>query len=382
MINVQVLKLKIQQMKTQIKLSWKDALSAGIAAGLAWFFSAKILGHYHPIYAAMSALICLAPGLPSHGRQAMYVLQGVLTGVLVGEATLLLPAMPTEVRIALVGFAGLAIASSYALAPPLIIQAGVSAIMVFALGTDVAGWTRVVDVIVGVSIGLMFSQVLFTPDPLKKLRMSVERFFHELSNNFKLAAQALEKNNVSTAIVAMKSCGRTHMALIGLIAAIDVARNNARWTLRGRLASREVTSLSARYDQSGIRLYASSLLFSEALVNAIRKNREEPPEWLPDALISIAHNCRFLAGELKADEVFKIPDRSIRTDPPLSWRECVNDIELVENTLVRFYKSKTRKNRLSVFRKKQILDAVREEVKKHKKRNAENDPQQGVDEPL
>ena len=363
-------KLKFKQALSQVRLSWKDALCAGLAAGLAWFISVHFLDHEHPIYAAMTALICLAPGVPSHGRQAIYVLIGVLTGVAVGELTLLLPPMPTEVRIAIVGFAGMTIASAYSIVPAIIIQAGISAVMVFALGADVAGWTRAIDVAVGTSIGLIFSQILFTPDPLKTLHLAVERFFKEVALNFTLAADALERNDVSDAIKAMKSCSRTHSALIGLIGAIDVARSNARWTLRGRLSSREVVSLSARYDQSGIRLYASSLLFCEAMVNAIRKGREAPPEWLIEALKLIVENCHFIAGEAKLGQEFVFPDRSGRAEASLTWRECVIDIEMVETTLARFYKSRTRRNRLAAYRKKQILDAVREQIAERKRAEA------------
>ncbi|AQT44394.1 Uncharacterized membrane protein YgaE, UPF0421/DUF939 family [Bartonella apihabitans] len=363
-------KLKFKQALNQVRLSWKDALCAGLAAGLAWFISVHFLDHEHPIYAAMTALICLAPGVPSHGRQAIYVLIGVLTGVAVGELTLLLPPMPTEVRIAIVGFAGMTIASAYSIVPAIIIQAGISAVMVFALGADVAGWTRAIDVAVGTSIGLIFSQILFTPDPLKTLHLAVERFFKEVALNFTLAADALERNDVSDAIKAMKSCSRTHSALIGLIGAIDVARSNARWTLRGRLSSREVVSLTARYDQSGIRLYASALLFCEAMVNAIRKGREAPPEWLIEALKLIVENCHFIAGEAKLGQEFVFPDRSGRAEASLTWRECVIDIEMVETTLARFYKSRTRRNRLAAYRKKQILDAVREQIAERKRAEA------------
>ncbi|CAM1639535.1 MULTISPECIES: FUSC family protein [Bartonella] len=364
------LKLKFIQALNQVKSSWKDALCAGLASGLAWFVAVHFLDHEHPIYAAMTALICLSPGVPSHGRQAIYVLIGVLTGVAVGELTLLLPPMPTEVRIAIVGFAGMTIASAYSIVPAIVIQAGISAVMVFALGADVAGWTRAIDVAVGTSIGLIFSQILFTPDPLKTLHSAVERFFKEMALNYTLAEDALQRNDVAAAIKAMKSCSRTHTALIGLIGAIDVARSNARWTLRGRLSSREVVSLSARYDQSGIRLYASSLLFCEALVNAIRKGREAPPEWLVNALKLIAENCQFIAGEAQLGQEFVFPDRSGRAEASLTWRECVIDIEMVETTLARFYKSRTRRNRLAAYRKKQILDAVREQIAERKRAEA------------
>jgi len=369
MIRFVTIKQRLKQALIQVKVSWHDALGAGVAAGIAWFISVRLLGHDHPIYAAMTALVCLAPGLPSHGRQAIYVLVGVLTGVLVGEATLLLPTMPTAVRIALVGFAGLTIASAYAIVPAMIIQAGVSAVMVFALGSDVAGFTRVIDVFVGTCIGLLFSQVLFTPDQLSKLRASIERFFHELSINLTMAADGLESSNAANAIRALKGFGRTHLALVGVISAIDIARNNARWTLRGRMASRAVVTLSARYDQSAIRLYASALLFCEALVRSIRKQRELPPAWLVGAIKLAADNCRFLAGEGRENQSFVIPDRTDREEPPLSWRECAAGIELVENILARVYKSKTRKQRLASFRERQIFKEVHDAIKKRRKSN-------------
>lgn len=369
MIDFAKIKQRLKQALMQVKVSWRDALGAGVAAGIAWFISVSLLGHVHPIYAAMSALICLAPGLPSHGKQAIYVLSGVLTGVLVGEATLLLPTMPTAVRIALVGFAGLTIASAYAIVPAMIIQAGVSAVMVFALGTDVAGFTRVTDVFVGTCIGLLFSQVLFTPDQLKTLRTSIERFFHELSGNLSMAAEGLEASNASNAIRALKGFGRTHSALVGLISTIDIARNNVRWTLRGRIASRAVVALSARYDQSAIRLYASALLFCEALVRSIRKQRELPPDWLAGAIKLAADNCRFLAGEGQEGQSFVIPDRTNRQEPPISWRECAAGIELVENILARVYKSKTRKQRLASFKERQIFKEVHDAILKRKKIN-------------
>ncbi|WP_412057650.1 FUSC family protein [Bartonella sp. DGB2] len=350
----------------RVKVTWKDALCAGIAAGISWFISDRLLGHGHPIYAAMSAMVSLAPGIPNHGRQAVYVLMGVILGVLVGEATLLLPSMPTEVRIALVGFVGLTIAASYTLIPVIITQTGVSAVMVFALGADVAGTTRLIDVAVGISIGLLFSQVLFTTNPLKALQTSVERFFHELTFNYSQMLEALEQRNTNIALKALKGCARTHMVLVRLLGSIDVARNNARWSLRGRLSSRELTSLSVRYDQTAIRLYASSLLFCEALVQASRKQREQPPDWLLDALKIVVHNCRYLAGEADLEAEFLFPDRSKRGETAISWRPCVTAIEMTENALARFYKSKTRKDRLLIFRKKQILDAVREEVRKQK----------------
>ncbi|UXN04001.1 MULTISPECIES: FUSC family protein [unclassified Bartonella] len=367
MIGLEHLNRRLKLAWSQARANWVDAALAGIAAGISWYISQHWLGHSHPIFASMSALICIAPGLTNHGKQAIYVLIGVLTGVFVGEMTLLLPPMAIELRITIVAFLGLLIGSAYAVVPAIIIQAGVSSVMVLAMGAEVAGFTRVIDVMVGTGIGLLFSQVLFTPDPIKALRASVERFFRELANNYTLAANALDEGNVAAAVSALKSCSRTHIALVALTGAIDVARDSARWTLRGRIASKQVTALSVRYDQAAIRLYAVTLLFSEALVNALRKQAEPPPEWLSDAIRAVADNCRVFSGEGGHYTDFSKPDRSIRSEVPISWRNCVNDIEMTENTIARFYKSRTRKARLQAHKRKQILDAVRAEVEQSKK---------------
>lgn len=372
MIGLKHLNLYVKRVYYQLRASWADAALAGIAAGIAWYISQRLLGHAHPVFASMSALICIAPAITNHGKQAIYVLIGVLTGVFVGEITLLLPPIPLELRIAIVAFLGLLIGSAYAVVPAIIIQAGVSAIMVLAMGADVAGFTRVTDVMVGTGIGLLFSQVLFTPDPIKTLRCSVEYFFRELGNNYTLAADALESGTAASAYVALKSCARTHLALVALTGAIDVARDSARWTLRGRIASKQVTALSVRYDQAAIRLYAVTLLFTEALVNTLRKQTEPPPAWLIDAIRGVADNCRVFSGEGGHYGDFSKPDRSIRGEVSVAWRECVNGIELTENTIARFYKSRTRKARLQAHRRKQILDAVRIEVENRKKHKAQS----------
>lgn len=362
MTRFQIFSTRLTQAKTQFKAGWKDALLAGIAAAISWFISQNILGHPNPIFAGVTALICLAPGLPSHGRQSVYVLTGVLTGVFIGEATLLLPPMPIEVGVAIVGFIAMAVASCYAVVPAIVIQAGVSAVMAYAMGPEVAGFTRLLDVAVGAGIGLLFSQVLFTPNVMHKFNLSVERFFHELSNNYMFAERALMNLNAEQAGQALRSCGRTHIALIALIAAIDVAKSDVRWTLRGRFSSREVTFVSTRYDRSGIRLYASSLLFFEALATALRKQRDAPPDWLFEAVELVKYNSLYLAGESKKGQEFIMPDRSKREEPPISWRECARDIEMIENILARLYKGKTHKKRLLAFRRKKILASVREEL--------------------
>lgn len=370
MIDLHATKARCRQAMLQIKACWSDSLSCGTAAALAWFISQDILGHANPLFASMAALVCLAPGLTNRGKQAFYLLIGVTAGVLVGEFALLFPPVPTFIRIGLGAFIALLLAASYAIVPVLIIQSGMAAIMVFAMGPQVAGFSRLIDVALGAAIGLIFSQVLFTPNPLKSLTRSAELFFRELAGIFATAAAALEKQDTALALQALRNCSRVHASLIALVGSVNAAQENTLWSLRGFIASREVNSLAGHYNRAGIRLYAASLLFCEALLAGLKKQHSEAaPAWFATSLIINAENCRLLAGETEKGDFIR-QGRSTRGEVPLGWADCANSLQLVENTLARFYKSKSRRSRLEAFRKRRLIHAARQKIQTRKTRHA------------
>jgi hypothetical protein len=70
--------------------AWREVLASALAAALSWFLAQRLFGHQQPIFAAITAIVCLAPGLPSHTKQTVGLLLGVATGILVGELSLVL----------------------------------------------------------------------------------------------------------------------------------------------------------------------------------------------------------------------------------------------------------------------------------------------------
>ena len=66
----------IDKVQTRWASGWRDALASAIAAALAWVLAKHLFGHAHPVFAAISAVVCLAPGLPSHGKQAVGLMVG------------------------------------------------------------------------------------------------------------------------------------------------------------------------------------------------------------------------------------------------------------------------------------------------------------------
>lgn len=268
---------RADRVTARLRGAWRDAASAAVAGALAWMVAFGVFGHPHPVFAVVSAILCLAPGLPNHGRQAIGIILGVATGIAVGELTLLLPDGYPLARVSLAAFFAILVASTYGLAPVVPIQAGVSAVLVLALGPASAGVVRMLDVVAGTAVGLLFSQVLLTPDPVRMLDDAAADLLSRVRRAFREADGALDAGDAARAQAAVEVFSAGHVSLAALTGAIDTARSTARWSLRGRLAARQVLPVADRYDRRAARLYASALLFGSAMASAMARGTEPPP---------------------------------------------------------------------------------------------------------
>ncbi|MBV6306317.1 FUSC family protein [Candidimonas humi] len=143
--------------------AWREIAAATVAAMLAWVVAQKLFDHTHPIFAAVIAIVALGPGIPSHRRQAWGLVLGVALGILVGEVARFIPepAVATGVGV----FVSMMIATSFGMGPVVPIQAGVSLLLVLTLGTQTAGYVRMIDVVIGAVIGLICGRLLLRPKP-------------------------------------------------------------------------------------------------------------------------------------------------------------------------------------------------------------------------
>ncbi|KVV06791.1 MULTISPECIES: aromatic acid exporter family protein [unclassified Pseudomonas] len=326
----------IERVVSRWSSAWRDALASAIAAALAWILAQHFFGHAHPVFAAISAVVCLAPGLPSHGKQAIGLMVGVATGILVGEAALWLPDSYPLLRIGFATFAAIAIAALYGLAPVVPIQAGVSAVLMLAVGPESAGAVRMLDVIMGAGVGLVFSQILMTPNPIGIIDSSAKELLEKLASGFEKSLEALENNDASKAHNAVQIFSSAHDSLITLENGIAMARNTARWTLRGRFASREVKEIASRYERHAVRLYASALLFSEAFANALRKEQGTPPPSLHERLSCVATRCLALAREDNNTPPTPNTPYDVADISAAPWQLCLEHLQTVESALFTF----------------------------------------------
>ncbi|MBB3809944.1 FUSC family protein [Pseudochelatococcus contaminans] len=323
----------IRTSMSRMDLAWRDSAASAIAAIVAWVISQRLLGHPLPLFAAITALVCLAPGLPNHGGQAVNMLLGVITGIVIGEIGLFIfEILGIEqgfslLRLALVLFFAMMIAASYGLPAVVVIQSGISAMLVVATGPENAGMHRLLDVVVGVTVGLFFSQILLTPDPLRQIAGASGRFFSRLGAGFTGVASAVAAGDAGKAENALKSFAAAHDSLVALQAGIVGARGSTRWSLRGRLMAKAVTVAADRYERNAVKLYASALLLADRCPAALRSG-EPAPEGLESAIRAIAAYC---AGQPSNTEPPVVDLERIAIASP--WHETVLHLHQVNETL-------------------------------------------------
>jgi hypothetical protein len=76
-----------------------------------------------------------------------------------------------------------------------IAQAAVGAILTVAIGDPDAGAQRLVDALVGAGVALVFSQLLFSPEPVGLVRRAEAAALADMGKGLEEAADALERND-------------------------------------------------------------------------------------------------------------------------------------------------------------------------------------------
>lgn len=286
----------------RLRLALRDAIAASLGAMLAWELSHYLLGHPKPVFAAVTALVCLAPGLPSHLKQTWGLVLGCAIGIIVGELAWLLPDAIPLLRLSLASLVALSLASMLGQPPVVPIQAGVSVVLVLSMGPSAAGEIRLIDVLVGAGVGLMFSQVIFTANPLRAVSRSASTLLEQLADGLEATLQATATHDTPDATVALGRLTRSSDALGALRAAMVEAQSASRWSLRGRLGGAGLQTITGRYDRHAVRLYASALLLGESLVRGMAHDSGLMPraialrcEWLIQACRQLSANGNVVA---------------------------------------------------------------------------------------
>ena len=207
-------------------------LQGTAAATAAWLIARYLLDHAEPFFAPIAALVALNTSLGERGRNALRLLQGVIAGIAVGELTLLtLGGGFGSLAIAILAATVLARALSGARIT--VAQAAVSAIIVVARVDASAGVSRLVDALVGAGVALVFSQLLFSPEPIRFLRRAERAALSRMAEGLASTAKALEEDDDEPARKAVASFRdlRDDLSELGRVrrASTRVARRSLAW---------------------------------------------------------------------------------------------------------------------------------------------------------
>jgi uncharacterized membrane protein YgaE (UPF0421/DUF939 family) len=311
-----------------------DVLKSAGAAGLAWTIAQRALGHQEPFFAAIAAVVCLSPGVVSHGKQAIGMLVGVTIGITVGEMALQISGFDPALRIALVTLIAMMAAATFGLSAVMVIQAGASAILVVASGEANAGLDRLTDAFIGGMLGLTSSQLLFTPDKLGALNDEARHLFTAIGNGLETSAKALRAGDAAALAAARDLFLDAQETAVGLRHEIAATRGVMRWTARGRLTSDRLAAVVNRTERPAIELASAALLFGEGLVSAMRDGQPSPTG-LDARIERLARRCQ----RLGANDVLEAPDRHQAGSPDLRsvpWQRCEGDLSRLEEIVQSF----------------------------------------------
>jgi uncharacterized membrane protein YgaE (UPF0421/DUF939 family) len=280
----------------RLRLSALPIVQCGLAAGIAWFVAADLLGHARPFFAPIAAVLSLGVSLGSRLRRAAELVVGVSLGVLVGD--LLVSAIGTGVwQITLVVMLAVA-AAVFADGGTLIVaQAAGSAVLVATLlpPGGSGGLDRCVDALVGGVVGVLVVAVL-PSHPLGPVRRQSRRALDELAGVLFAVADALRSRDEPAASAALQRARESQPLVDELRAAVRSGREIVIVAPLRRPHRAELVRFAELVERVDYAFRNARVLARRAL--GALQDDEPAVDALPDAVAQLALAVRRLAEQV------------------------------------------------------------------------------------
>lgn len=181
--------------ETWLRFAETWLLLQGVAAATAaWVIAERAAGHNDPFFAPIAAVIALGFAQGERGLSAVRLVAGVGIGVTAGEIGVAVLGSGYE-SLALATLAALVVTRSLHANRLVRNQAAASAILTVAVADGQAGLNRIIDVLIGAGVALLFSQVLFSPEPVTLLSRAEAAALKGMGNGLEATGQALERGD-------------------------------------------------------------------------------------------------------------------------------------------------------------------------------------------
>ncbi|MEV6517186.1 FUSC family protein [Micromonospora chalcea] len=296
----------------RVRTAFGLAVQAGLAAGLAYLISHRLLKNPQPVFAPISAVGTLAASVGQRFRRTVELIAGVAVGVLVGDALIYFVgtgawqlALVVTSAILLSIFAGASVA--------IVIQAAATAVLIVTLSpsTENLEFPRFIDALLGGGIALLVTAILLPLNPLRVINRAARPALDLLSDQLDAAADALRGRDREAAQRALLRLRENKEELAALSEAIEGAKETstlspARWHRRS-----ELTHYAEAADPIDRAMRNSGTLIRRSVT--MIEDEEPIPEPMPDAVGHLAESVRLLRHEFAAgQEPEEARERSLR----------------------------------------------------------------------
>lgn len=290
---------RVQLGGRRVRASAIPIVQCALAAGVAWFLAADLIGHERPFFAPIAAVISLGVALGARLRRVVEMVVGVSLGVLVGDLLVLQIGSGTWQIMLVVALAmGLAVFTNGATL--LVAQAGSSAVLVATLlppgGTG--GIDRCVDALIGGLVGVVIAGVL-PADPVGPVRREARALLDELAGVLSSTADALRDRDADAALDALRRARDTQPMIDSLRGALKGGHEITRvapFLRRRRTVLSRYTELATRADYA----VRNARVLARRTWTAISDDEPAAPE-LADAMTELAGAITSLTAELYRD---------------------------------------------------------------------------------
>jgi uncharacterized membrane protein YgaE (UPF0421/DUF939 family) len=203
-----------------------------VAAGLAYYIAHTLVGHLQPFFAPIAAAVAMSTSNDLRGQRALQLALGVALGIALGvavETVLGSGAVSVGVAVFLALCVALVIGHGFIAQGMMFFnQTAAAAILVISLHSRTAGWDRLVDALIGGGVALVFSMLLFPPNPRPGVRRAAQSVFVVMNQELQELQQFMAgRSAVDSGWILSAS---EHIG--GSLAKLDGARATAREIVR------------------------------------------------------------------------------------------------------------------------------------------------------
>lgn len=216
--------------------SWLQVLKVLVAIVVSWGASTLLLGIELPIFAAIAALLVVAPSVSQSVGKGVERSAGVLGGVVLAWlASLVLPSGPVIVLV--VTLVAVVVARVLRLAPMAANQLPISAMILLALGAGAGplfGFERVVETLIGAACALLINLVVVPPVHHEPAEQVMRETAHAVGDVYDRVAGALASPEAMDGATLLAEARALRSRIQRTRAAMDALEESTRLNPRAR----------------------------------------------------------------------------------------------------------------------------------------------------